>query len=112
VADAARAYGVRVAAAGEGLTPARLRAQLRAGRPAIVWVDYLWRDRPDHPYTAYDGRSVRYPGTAEHAVVVTGYTDTAVTINDPARGHLTVKPSDFEAGYASYGDMAVVLADA
>ncbi|MCX4751367.1 C39 family peptidase [Kitasatospora sp. NBC_01287] len=109
VAAAARAYGAKVAFTGQGLTPARLRAHVQAGRPAIVWVDYLWRKRPDHPYTAYDGRSVLYAGPAEHAVVVTGYTDLAVTINDPARGHLTVARGDFEAGYATYGDMAVVL---
>ncbi|GAA1244101.1 hypothetical protein GCM10009665_38640 [Kitasatospora nipponensis] len=109
VAAAARGYGLTVVAAGQGIAPATVRGHVESGRPAIVWVDYLWRHLPDQPYTAYDGRSIPYAGPAEHTVVVTGYTDDTVTVNDPARGKLSVPRADFEAGYATYGAMAVLL---
>ncbi|MFD8756468.1 C39 family peptidase [Kitasatospora sp. NPDC059577] len=109
VAKAARAYGLTVDRSGSGISVETLRQSLAAGRPAVVWVDYLWRRLEPTTYTAYDGRDVLYAGPAEHAVVVTGFGNGTVSINDPARGRTTVSEDDFENGYATYGQMAVII---
>ncbi len=109
VAAAARSYGLAVLAAGQGISPATLRAQVTRGHPAIVWVDYLWRRVATRWYTAYDGRRVPYAGPAEHTVVVTGFPGGRVTVNDPSRGRLTLSRSAFDAAYATYGNMAVIV---
>jgi uncharacterized protein YvpB len=109
IAQAAQSYGLSVAAAGQGTSPAQLRSAVAAGHLAIVWVDYNWRDVAAGSYTAYDGRVVPYAGPSEHAVVVTGFSNGQYLVNDPARGQLQVSEEAFEAGYASYGDMAVIV---
>ncbi|MFI9365673.1 C39 family peptidase [Kitasatospora sp. NPDC053057] len=109
VAGAARSYGLTVLQDGEGVSVQQLKDQLAAGHPAIVWVDYLWRHLATTTYTAYDGRSVPYAGPAEHTVVVTGFSGGRVSVNDPARGRTTVSEQDFADGYATYGQMAVVI---
>ncbi|MCD0484526.1 C39 family peptidase [Streptacidiphilus sp. ASG 303] len=109
VAAAARSFGLDVVAAGQGVGLGRLRTEVSRGHPAVVWVDYLWRRVRTRPYTAYDGRRVPYAGPAEHTVVVTGFSGGRVTVNDPARGRYSVGEAAFGAGYATYGDMAVVV---
>ncbi|MFF2079160.1 C39 family peptidase [Kitasatospora sp. NPDC058162] len=109
VAAAARSYGLTVRQDGPGVSVQQLKDQLAAGHPAIVWVDYLWRHLRSTTYTAYDGRSVLYAGPAEHTVVVTGFSGGRVSLNDPARGRTTVAEQDFADGYATYGQMAVVI---
>ncbi|MEV7598102.1 C39 family peptidase [Kitasatospora sp. NPDC089797] len=109
VAGAARSYGLTVLRDAEGVSVQKLKDELAAGHPAIVWVDYLWRHLTATTYTAYDGRSVPYAGTAEHTVVVTGFSNGKVSLNDPARGRTTVSEQEFAAGYATYAHMAVVV---
>ena len=109
IAAAARADGVKVLFAGEGYTPAKLYKQLAAGHPAVVWIDYLWRARPNHPYRAWDGRKIRYAGPAEHAIAVVGVTTNGVYVNDPARGAKWIPKKQFERGWSTYAHMAVVI---
>ena len=109
IAAAARSFGLSVLIAGRGVTPALLTALVDAGHPAIVWVDYLWRRRTPHWYRAYDGRWIPYAGPAEHAVTVTAADQDRIEIADPARGRYLVSAAQFADGYASYGDMAVVV---
>ncbi|MGW3045619.1 C39 family peptidase [Kitasatospora sp. NPDC001159] len=109
IAQAAQSYGLSVAAAGQGISPAQLRSAVAAGHLAIVWVDYNWRDVAAGSYTAYDGRVVPYAGPSEHTVVVTAVSNGQYLVNDPARGQLQISEAAFEAGYASYGDMAVIV---
>ena len=109
IAAAAKAAGGKVLVAQEHYTPAKLYLQLRAGHPAVVWVDYLWRTRRITHYRAYDGRSVPYAGPAEHAVTLSGVTPHGVYVEDPARGHYWITKTRFQAGYSAYQDMAVVL---
>ncbi|MBV6697741.1 C39 family peptidase [Kitasatospora aureofaciens] len=109
VAKAARDFGLTVVRSGSGISTQNLKDHLAAGHPAIVWVDYLWRHLASTTYTAYDGKRVLYAGPAEHAVVVTGFGDGTVSVNDPARGRTTVSAKDFDNGYATYGRMAVVI---
>ncbi|MGW4562136.1 C39 family peptidase [Streptomyces sp. NPDC004561] len=109
VAAAARSYGLGVLAAGQGISLAQLRSQVAQGHPAIAWGDYLWRRGATASYTAYDGTRIPYAGPAEHAVVVTGFSGNTVTVNDPARGRLSIPLSSFANAYATYGNMAVVV---
>ncbi|MFC1416021.1 C39 family peptidase [Streptacidiphilus cavernicola] len=109
VAAAAKANGGKVLAAQEHYSPAKLYLQLRAGHPAVVWVDYLWRAKASSHYRAYDGRSIPYAGPAEHAVTLAGVTPHGVYVADPARGYYWIAKTKFQAGYSTYRDMAVVL---
>ncbi|MFI8460577.1 C39 family peptidase [Kitasatospora sp. NPDC085464] len=109
VARAAGSYGLAVMQAGQGISPSELRAQVAAGHPAIVWVDYGWRDVPAGSYTAYDGRQVLYAGPSEHTVVVSAVRDGQFLVEDPARGESWISEGAFDAGYATYQDMAVIV---
>jgi uncharacterized protein YvpB len=108
VGDVARSYGLAVVA-GEGIAVADLYRAVSGGHPAIVWVDYLWRRMPQHYYTAYNGQRVPYEGPAEHTVVLVAVRGSEVRVNDPARGAEWVSESDFERGYHTYHDMAVIV---
>ncbi|WP_370145634.1 C39 family peptidase [Streptacidiphilus sp. EB129] len=110
IAAAARASGARVLVAQEGYAPWRLYQQLAAGHPAVVWIDYLYRAKQRTWDKAYDGHWVPYAGPAEHAVALIGVTKNGVYVNDPARGAYWIPKAKFEAGYSTYGDMAVVIA--
>ncbi|MFC1430750.1 C39 family peptidase [Streptacidiphilus sp. N1-3] len=110
IAAAARANGGTVLVAQQNYSPAKLYLQLRAGHPAVVWIDYLWRAKKSRNYRAYDGRMIPYAGPAEHAVTLVGVTPHGVYVNDPARGHYWISKAKFQAGYSTYHDMAVVVA--
>ncbi|WP_265565427.1 C39 family peptidase [Streptomyces hygroscopicus] len=109
IAAVARHNGLRVLADGQGITPLRLYKAVANGNPVIVWADYLWRAKRATYYYAFDGRRIPYAGPAEHAVVITGVTPNGVWINDPARGRYWKSKSSFEAGYSTYGHMAVIV---
>lgn len=109
LADTASSYGLAVLKGGENIGLPYLYQQVAAGHPAIVWVDYLWRSMPTHYYTAYDGKRIPYEGPAEHTVVLVAVRATQVRINDPARGVRWISKHDFETGYRTYHDMAVVV---
>ncbi|WP_265560173.1 C39 family peptidase [Streptomyces hygroscopicus] len=109
VAAAAQSLGLNVLEAGQGVSISQLQSQVAQGHPAIVWIDYLWRRAATTTYTAYDGARIPYAGPAEHTVVVTGISGNTVTVNDPARGRVSIPLSVFTAAYATYGNMAVVV---
>jgi uncharacterized protein YvpB len=110
IARAATALGATVLAAGEGIAPSTLYANVLAGHPAVVWVTWQWAAASRQDYVAFDGRTIPYAGPVEHAVTLVGVTATDVIINDPDFGRTLVSKSLFEARYATYNDMAVVLA--
>jgi uncharacterized protein YvpB len=109
IAAAARSFGAGIVIAGHGVEPDLLGELVDAGHPAVVWVDFLWRDRIPEWYRAWDGRLVPYAGPAEHAVVVDAVEPERVEVEDPARGRYWIDAARFAAGYASYEDMAVVV---
>ncbi|MEU8513901.1 C39 family peptidase [Kitasatospora sp. NPDC048722] len=109
VAQAARSYGLSVMQAGQGISPSQLRAQVAAGHPAIVWADYGWSYVTAGSYTAYDGRRVLYAGPSEHSVVVSAVRDGQLLVDDPNRGESWISEAAFDAGYATYQDMAVIV---
>lgn len=109
IASAAGHFGAPTSRAGQGIEPGAVYAAVSAGHPVEVWVtfDLAWHDRSD--YQAFDGAGVPYAGPWEHAMVVTGVSDTSVRLNDPDRGQYWVSRGRFETAYAVYGQMAVVF---
>jgi uncharacterized protein YvpB len=109
IARVAAALGGNVIAAGEGITPSAVYDAVLAGHPVVAWVTYQWVTAQRTDYVAYDGRVIPYAGPVEHAVTVVGVSDTTVTINNPDSGVEVVSKATFEAAYATYNQMAVVL---
>ena len=108
VASAARASGVDVLAAGRGISPRSLYADLLAGHPAIAWVTSDYTRDQLRTWTAWDGSTVGY-SLREHAVLLVGITPTQLLIHDPWWGTLWRSRPVFEASYSTLGDMAVVI---
>lgn len=106
---AATDLGGGVAWAGMGLSAGDVYNAVLGGEPVIFWVPYDWDTPARDDYTAFDRRSIPYAGPEEHAMVVVGVTATEVEVNDPDRGQYWVSRSAFEANFAVYGDMAVVI---
>jgi uncharacterized protein YvpB len=106
---AAGHFGAPVTGAGQGIAPATVYATVKAGGPVIVWVTFDLAVHARNDYVAYDGRSIPYAGPEEHAMVVTGVSDTTVRLNDPDRGQYWISRSQFEAAYGVYGQMAVLF---
>lgn len=109
IAAAARAFGGTVLAAGEGISPDTLYADVLAGHPVVAWVTYQWVGASRQDYVAFDGRLIPYAGPVEHAVTVVGVTATQVYVNNPDFGLEVISRTVFESSYATYNDMAVVL---
>jgi uncharacterized protein YvpB len=112
IAMAARRAG-RSALAKEGWTPHDLYVEVASGNPAVVWVPVYgyWTSASMRNWTAWDGQSIRYT-LVEHAMTLIGVDAAAgtVTLNDPNRGYVrTVAMSDFEAAFAKFNNMAVVV---
>ena len=109
VARIATAYGGSVLRASEGVAPQDVYSAVLAGHPVITWITYDWKFHPNHPYLAFDGRWVLFAGTAEHAATIVGVSPTSVLVNDPDRSQYWMDKATFEASYATYNRMAVVL---
>jgi uncharacterized protein YvpB len=114
VAKAAVLARVHVVAAGSGLyesgiAPAELYDAVLDGHPAVAWISNTYHQVPLATYTAYDGATVSYTLT-EHAVTVIGVRPDAVLINDPWFGQAWHPKAQFESAYATFKQMAVVLA--
>jgi uncharacterized protein YvpB len=110
IAAAATKLGGTVLGAGEGIAPTTVYAEILAGHPVVAWVTYQWVVPQRADYTAFDGRVIPYAGPVEHAVTVVGVTPSQVYINNPDTGLEIVSRSVFEASYATYNNMAVILA--
>ena len=79
----------------------------------MVWVPVYgyWQSATMRYWTAWDGRQIRYT-LVEHAMTLIGVNAAAgtVTLNDPNRGFVrTVSMTDFEAAWAKFNNMAVVV---
>jgi uncharacterized protein YvpB len=110
IAHAATVLGGHVLRAGQGIRPADVYAAVLAGHPVVAWVTYKWVIQHRKDYVAFDGKTVTYAGPGEHAVVVVGVTATRVLINNPWSGPEWISKSTFEPVYATYDQMAVILA--
>lgn len=109
VARVAGSVGAEVVLSGTGVSPAQLYGEVLAGHPAVAWVAYDWRWHAPSYWLAWDGRWILWAGPVEHAVAVVGVSDSAVYIYNPISGQGWVPKSTFEAAYATYRQMAVVV---
>jgi uncharacterized protein YvpB len=108
IARAAAAEGATVLAAGTGVPASALYAAVLAGHPVVAWITSDYQRHRLRTWIAWDGTAVSYT-MAEHAVLVIGVTPTMVIINDPWWGQLWRSRSTFEAAYATFDGMAVVI---
>jgi uncharacterized protein YvpB len=112
IAMAAQRAG-RSALAKEGWSPHDLYVEVASGNPAVVWVPVYgyWASAAMRTWTAWDGQPIRYT-LVEHAMTLIGVNAAAgtVTLNDPNRGAVrTVSIASFEAAFAKFNNMAVVV---
>jgi len=113
VAFAAIQAGANVIDAGSGLYGAPVPASevydaVLDGHPVVAWISNTYRTVKLSQYTAYDGSTVWYTLT-EHAVTVIGVKADAVLINDPWFGQHWHSKAQFEAAYATFQQMAVII---
>ena len=97
----------------EGWNPHDLYVEVASGNPAVVWVPVYeyWQSAAMRTWTAWDGRQIRYT-LVEHAMTLIGVNvgGGTVTLNDPNHGvRRTVSISQFEAAFARFNNMAVVV---
>ncbi len=97
----------------EGWSAHDLYVEVASGNPAVVWLPVYgyWQIATMRSWTAWDGRQIRYT-LVEHAMTLIGVNAAAgtVTLNDPNRGFVrTVTMADFEAAFAKFNNMAVVV---
>lgn len=115
VARAATGAGAAVLAAGEGIAAEQLYGLVAAGHPAVAWVAYSrggdYSPRELTRYVAFDGRPVPFGPGFEHAVAVAAVRGDAVYVlnPEPEAGAQWLPKPVFEAAYANFGRMAVVV---
>jgi len=110
VAALLRAYGVGARAA-RGLTWDDLRAEIDAGRPAIVWVVGQVGYGTPLQYTAASTGHTTTVAHFEHTVMLIGYGASTVTVLDGGTAYLR-SMAQFLASWGALGDMAVLWAPA
>jgi uncharacterized protein YvpB len=117
VARAATQLGADVIASGRGISPEQIYTDIEADHPVVAWVTTDFHYFPSITIGA-QGDQFPWAGSVEHAVLVIGIGANSVLVWNPEpnpRAGLThtgkswMPMSTFEAAYATYGDMAVVL---
>ncbi len=110
VAATLRELGVP-AQAYSNLTWDDLRREIAAGRPVVIWViAQMWPGTPIE-YTAESGNTtiVAYH---EHAMILTGYSETSVQVVDPGSGSMKYfSISSFLTSWAVLGNRAVLAGE-
>ena len=108
---AATQLGPGARRAGEGIAPSDLYADVLMGHPAMVWIAADYATHGMSHYTAYDGRAITWGWWFEHVVPLVGVTDDSVAILDELRSPAPIwmSKAQFEATWAQFGNMAVVL---
>ncbi len=105
----ARSHGLPNSYGGEGLSAATIYRELKNGHPVEAWVETNWLRPQLGTWTAFDGRKVRY-SLVEHAVTLSGVSDTQVRVNDPLHGtQYWISKALFETVWADFNNMAVVF---
>jgi len=97
--------------AGEGMAASDLYTDILMGHPAMVWIAADYTTHGMSHYSAYDGRAVTWGWWFEHVVPIVGVTADSVAILDELRspGPIWMSRAQFEATWAQFGNMAVVL---
>ncbi len=105
----ARSHGAPSSYGGEGFSSQTVYAALAARHPVEVWINYGFTTYGASTWRAWDGRTIRYT-LHEHAVTLTGVSASGVLVNDPWPGsQYWVSKGAFEASWAVFGNMAVVV---
>ncbi|MEJ2264613.1 MAG: LysM peptidoglycan-binding domain-containing protein [Anaerolineales bacterium] len=107
VAALLRSYGLQ-AEAQHGLKWKKLRKEVAAGRPVILWViGQMWRGNP-RSYTASDGSTAQV-APFEHTMILIGYDSARVNVVDAYSGrNLTYPLETFLASWSVLGNMAIL----
>jgi uncharacterized protein YvpB len=113
VARAVETAGIHVIVAGSALygsavSPNTVYDAVLRGHPVVAWISNTYRTVRLQSYVAYDGSRVSYSLT-EHAVTIAGVRPGGVYIDDPWFGPGWHTKAQFEAAFATFGDMAVVV---
>ena len=109
IVNIARSHGMPNATGGEGYAASTVYAALLAHHPVEVWIETNWMRPWLGVWTAWDGRRVRY-SYVEHAVILSGVSDTMVRVNDPLHGtQYWVSKWTFETVWRDFNDMAVIF---
>ena len=108
VARAAVRSGARVLVSGTGIGPGAIYNAVVGGHPVVAWVTSDFRPGAVSTWRTWDGTVVRY-ALNEHAVLVVGVTPAYVLVQDPMQGTAWHARAEFEAAYATFGDMAVIV---
>src|SRR3979411_2493074 len=110
IARAASQFGGRVLASGSGIAPSTVYNMLLSGHPVVAWVSFDWRWHQNTAYMAFDGAFVPFGSPYEHAVTLYGVTPGFVLLTTPWHGYRQwISKRRFEAAYATFNNMAVVL---
>jgi len=114
IARTAEAGGGEVIASGQGITPNTLVEDILNNHPAVVWITSNW-----NPYSAQNIQQgadvVPWAGPHEHTVTVYGFSGNSFLVMNPwpTGGRYTgvtwIPMSTFDASYATFSDMAVVI---
>ncbi|MEJ2446510.1 MAG: C39 family peptidase [Anaerolineales bacterium] len=91
------------------MTLEELKAEIAAGRPVIVWVvGHVKRGTPV-PYTSSSGEQTTV-AKFEHTVIVTGFTETKITVVDGARVY-SIYEGEFMKSWNVLENQAVIWID-
>jgi uncharacterized protein YvpB len=91
------------------MTLEELKSEITAGRPVIVWVvGHVKRGTPV-PYTSSSGEQTTV-AKFEHTVIVTGYTETKITVVDGARVY-SIYEGEFMKSWDVLENQAVIWID-
>ena len=109
-ADRAGAHAIKAGGGlyGSAIAPSEVYDAVLDGHPVVAWISNTYRTVNLSRYTAFDGATVSYTLT-EHAVTLVGVRPDAVLINDPWFGQHWHSKAQFEAAYATFKQMAVVV---
>ena len=87
---------------------AQLQAYIDKGWPLVAWVTYLLQPAVPRLAQAGDGSFVLVPH--EHAVLVVGYSQSAIIAHDPWSGtQVTYSWHEFDRAWGYFGDMGLAI---
>jgi len=109
VVRAAQQFGGSVVQSGEGIPASTLYQALMNGQPVVAWGSFDWMFHLVTHYTAFDGRYVQFGSPYEHTVTLAGVTSDYVLVNNPWFGIQWIAKPTFEAAYATFNNMAVIM---
>jgi uncharacterized protein YvpB len=109
VVRAAQHFGGSVLQSGEGIPASTLYRALMNGNPVVAWGSFDWKFHQVSHYVAFDGDYVQFGSPYEHTVTLVGVTSDFVLVNNPWFGVQWIAKSTFEASYATFNRMAVIM---